>query len=218
LHGRDEHAQRAQPVQGDGEVGQARRRDGRGGGHRGRAGDRLGDHAGVRRLAGAFARRRGQDDHQVHRGAHRQAVRGKTMRSCQASAAVVVVLAASLTLAAEGKPLTPAEARKKVGETVTVEMTVRAAKDRLAKRGEIYLDSEGDFKDEKNFAVVITRAGAGALKAAGVDSPAEHFQGKKVRASGTVKEVDKVPRIEVNKAGQIRLAGEKPPLRGSRPR
>ena len=32
-------------------------------------------------------------------------------------------------------------------------------KDRLEKRGEIYLDAEEDFKDEKNFAVVITKAG-----------------------------------------------------------
>src|SRR5262245_1081562 len=36
----------------------------------------------------------------------------------------------------EDKPLTPVEARKKVGESVTVEMTVHAAKDRLEKRGE----------------------------------------------------------------------------------
>jgi hypothetical protein len=38
-------------------------------------------------------------------------------------------------------------------------MEVTAAKDRLEKRGEIYLDAEDDFRDEKNFAVVITRQG-----------------------------------------------------------
>src|SRR5262245_17884237 len=128
------------------------------------------------------------------------------MRSCQACAALVLILGAGLTAAGEGKPLTPAEARKQVGKEVTVEMTGRAAKDRLQKRGEIYLDSEADFKDEKNFAVVITRDGAASLKVAGIGNPAEHFQGKKIRASGTVKEVDNVPRIEVDKAGQIRLA------------
>jgi hypothetical protein len=104
------------------------------------------------------------------------------------------------------KPLTPVEARKKVGEKITVEMTVQAAKNRLEKRGEIYLDSEKDFRDEKNFAVVITKEGAASLKEAGTDDPAEHFKDKKIRATGTVKEVDKVPRIEINDAKQIRLA------------
>jgi hypothetical protein len=105
--------------------------------------------------------------------------------------------------AAEDKPLTPVEARKKVGQRITVEMTVRAAKDRLAKRGEIYLDAEPDFRDARNFAVVITRAGAASLKAAGIDNPAAHFKGKTIRATGTVKEVEKVPRIEINDARQI---------------
>lgn len=60
-------------------------------------------------------------------------------------------------------------------------MTVRTTKDRLEKRGEIYLDAELDFKDEKNFAVVITKAGAAKLKEAGIDDPAAHFKDKKIR-------------------------------------
>jgi DNA/RNA endonuclease YhcR with UshA esterase domain len=118
---------------------------------------------------------------------------------------LVVVLGSSLALAAEGKPLTPVQARKQVGKKITVEMTVQAAKDRLDKRGEIYLDSETDFKDNKNFAVVITRDGAASLKKSGITDPAERFKGKKIRATGTVKEVDKVPRIEIDDAKQIRL-------------
>jgi len=114
-----------------------------------------------------------------------------------------VLLVASVH-AAEDKPRSPVEARKKVGEKITVEMTVRAAKDRLAKRGEIYLDSEPDFRNEKNFAVVITRAGAASLKQAGISNPAEYYQDKKIRATGTVKEVEKVPRIEIEDANQIK--------------
>jgi hypothetical protein len=105
----------------------------------------------------------------------------------------------------EGKALTPVEARKKIGEKIAVEMTVRAAKDRLEKRGEIYLDSELDFRARDNFAVVITKAGAASLREAGIDSPAEHFKGKKIRASGLVKDIDGVPRIEIDEAKQIRL-------------
>jgi hypothetical protein len=113
------------------------------------------------------------------------------------------VLVALTAAADETKPLSPVAARKKVGEKITVEMTVQAAKDRLEIRGEIYLDSETDFRDEKNFAVVITKKGAASLKEAGIDSPAEHYKDKKIRATGTVKEVDKIPRIEIDDAKQI---------------
>src|SRR5262245_42214443 len=117
----------------------------------------------------------------------------------------VAALSIAGLAAAEDKPLTPVDARKKVGEKIEVEMSVKTAKDRLEKRGEIYLDCEDDFRDEKNFAVVITKTGAASLKSAGIDNIAEHFQGKTIRASGTVKEVDKVPRIEIDDAKQIRI-------------
>ncbi|HEX4611148.1 MAG TPA: hypothetical protein VH092_23355 [Urbifossiella sp.] len=114
---------------------------------------------------------------------------------------------ASAGFGADGpKPLTPVEARMQVGKAITVEMVVKTAKDRLEKRGEIYLDSEDDFKDEKNFAVVISKAGAASLKTAGVADTAGHFTGKKIIACGTVTEVDGVPRIEVNDAKQIAIA------------
>jgi hypothetical protein len=107
------------------------------------------------------------------------------------------------------KPLTPIEARKAVGKTITVQMTVKAAKDRLEKRGEIYLDSEEDFKDEKNFAVVINKDGASDLKKKGIDDPAAHFKNQSIIASGEVKEVDNIPRIEISDAKQIKLATDK---------
>ena len=88
-------------------------------------------------------------------------------------------------------------------------MTVATTKDRLEKRGEIYLDCETDFRDEKNFAVVVTRDGAAKLKEAGITDIAEHFRGKKIRATGTVKEVDKVPRIEIDDAKQIKIVEDK---------
>ncbi len=120
---------------------------------------------------------------------------------------LVIGFVTAVGLAQDGpKPLTPVEARKRVGKDATVEMVVKTAKDRLEKRGEIYLDSEDDFKDEKNFAVVISKAGAASLKAAGISDPAGHFLDKRVVASGPVTEVDGVPRIEVTEAKQIRLA------------
>jgi hypothetical protein len=129
------------------------------------------------------------------------------MTCCRAFALFLII--AGTAVAADDKALTPVEARKKVGETITVEMTVRSTKDRLEKRGEIYMDAEPDFRDAKNFALVITKAGAASLKLAGIDNPAEFFKDKKVRATGTVKEVEKVLRIEIEDAKQIKPVEQK---------
>jgi hypothetical protein len=103
------------------------------------------------------------------------------------------------------RPLTPAEAIKKVNEQVVVEMVVQASKNRLEKFKEIYLDSELDFKDEKNLAIVITVSGAAKFKEVGIDEPAGHFKGKAIRVSGTVTLKDKRPRIEVSDPKQIEI-------------
>jgi DNA/RNA endonuclease YhcR with UshA esterase domain len=107
------------------------------------------------------------------------------------------------------KPLTPVEARKQIDKEITVEMEVKSAKDVLAKKGEIYLDSEENFRDEKNFAVVITKKGAESLKAGGIDDPAGHYRGKTIHAKGAVTEVNGVPRIEIDDAKQIRIVEQK---------
>jgi DNA/RNA endonuclease YhcR with UshA esterase domain len=125
------------------------------------------------------------------------------MRTMLISTVIVLVGAAHGLADDKAKPLSPTEARKAVGKEITVKMEVKTAKDRLEKRGEIYLDAEENFKDEKNFAVVITRKGAESLKAAGIADPADRFKGKTIRATGTVKEVDGVPRIEIDEAKQI---------------
>jgi DNA/RNA endonuclease YhcR with UshA esterase domain len=124
------------------------------------------------------------------------------------TAFVLGLLATTAYAGNNGDFIGPVEARKHVGEEITVKMTVKAAKDRLEKRGEIYLDSEENFRDQKNFAVVINRAGAASLKDAGISDPADHFKGKSITAKGTVKEVDGVPRIEISEAKQIAIAKE----------
>ena len=54
----------------------------------------------------------------------------------------VLAGARSRVEADEAKPLGPIEARTKLGSKIVVELEVKAAKDRLEKRGEIYLDAE----------------------------------------------------------------------------
>jgi len=123
--------------------------------------------------------------------------------------AAVVVNEAALWSDAPTKPLTAVEARKKVGERILVEMTVRVAKDRLEKRGEIYLDAELDFRDEKNFAAVINRAGAAVFQQLGVNDFEKHFRGKTIRVKGLVTVVDDVPRIEISDPEQLELVEQK---------
>jgi DNA/RNA endonuclease YhcR with UshA esterase domain len=119
---------------------------------------------------------------------------------------VAVCLALPVVVAAkEEKPLTPAEAIKMVNKEVTVEMVVRSSKNALEKRHEIYLDSEEDFRDEKNLAVVITEDGASKFRDAGVEDPAEHFRGKTIRVTGTLTLKDDRPRIEVSDPKAIKL-------------
>lgn len=74
----------------------------------------------------------------------------------QTALAMTLILGGFAAADDEARPLTPVEAIKKINDEVTVKMLVKATKDRLEKRGEIYLDSEENFKDEKNLGVVIT--------------------------------------------------------------
>src|SRR5260370_1198472 len=62
---------------------------------------------------------------------------------------IVLMAIAGFTAAAD-KPLTPGEARKKVGESIEVEVTVKTAKDRLEKSGEDYLDCEDHFSGDRS--------------------------------------------------------------------
>jgi DNA/RNA endonuclease YhcR with UshA esterase domain len=107
--------------------------------------------------------------------------------------------------AREDNPLSPAEAIKMVDKKVTVQMMVRSSKNALAGRHEIYLDSEEDFRDEKNLAVVITEEGADKFKEAGIDDPAQHFRGKTIRVTGKVTLKEDRPRIEISDPKAIRL-------------
>jgi hypothetical protein len=99
----------------------------------------------------------------------------------------------------------PVEAIKKVNEEVTVQMLVKATKNRLEKRGEIYLDSEENFRDPKNLGIVVTKAGAAKFKEAGVDDPAIYFKDKTIRVKGKVIIKEKRPRIEVDDPKQIQI-------------
>src|SRR5258708_3249269 len=123
------------------------------------------------------------------------------MKTFLLTTALVAVLPVVLAEGAEEKPLTPIEARKRVNEKITLQMFVKASKNRLQKHNEICHDSKTDFKDEKNMAVVINEEGAARFKKAGVAEPAGHFKGKTIRVT-----LDRDrPRIIVSDPAQIRI-------------
>jgi acetyl esterase/lipase len=114
---------------------------------------------------------------------------------------------AHLKKPAESKPEAPipaANAKDHLGETATVEMTVQASKS-TDNRKTIYLDSEPNFSDEKNFTVIISFDHAKAFADAGIANPAEHYKGKTLRVTGTIiREMDQT-RIHAENPGQIKI-------------
>jgi hypothetical protein len=116
-----------------------------------------------------------------------------------------------LRAADEGtKPITAAEAVKSVGKPkVVVQLEVKKAKDRLEKRGIIYLDSEDDFNDPNNLGVAISAEAAAKFKAAGVADPAAHFLGKTIRVRGCVMRFEDRPYLPVHDPDQITVVEKK---------
>ena len=101
-------------------------------------------------------------------------------------------------------PLSPPEARTRINEQVTVEMPVKAAKN-CQRCSLMFLDSEEDHHDPKNFAVAVTENGRGKYKEAKIHDPAGHFKGKTVRVTGVVTVKDKQPQIEVDDPRHIEV-------------
>jgi hypothetical protein len=106
--------------------------------------------------------------------------------------------------------VTPAAAIKQVGKPkAVVEFTVKKTKDRLEKRGIIYLDSEDDFKHTDNLGVAISAEAAAKFKAKGITDPAAHFLGKLIRVRGCVMIFEERPYVPVHDPSQITLMEKK---------
>src|SRR5262249_53947132 len=127
----------------------------------------------------------------------------------------LVLLLLPLALAATGsaddektsKAVSAPDAKDHVGKQCTVEMIVRSSKD-AAPRREYYLDSEEDFHDEKNFAVVISYDHAESFHKARIDDPADYYKGKKLRVTGKVIHENDQVRMRVEDPKQIVIVDE----------
>lgn len=99
----------------------------------------------------------------------------------------------------------PEEALKKVGESVTVQMEVKSG--RAVSAGKrILLNSEKDFRSEKNFTVVINeKAMTGKYEKATFDT----FKDRTVRVKGKVTEFQNRPQLEVNDSAALEVLEKK---------
>jgi hypothetical protein len=58
-----------------------------------------------------------------------------------------------------------------------------------ARSGVYFLNSEHDFRSEKNFTIFINKTGVASLAKNKIDDPEKHFKAKTVHVTGTVKTV-----------------------------
>ena len=103
------------------------------------------------------------------------------------------------------KPITPAEAAKKVNEKVTLQMQVKST----GGNENCYLNSEDDFKLDANFTIFISKDVKEKFKKAGIEGPAEHFDQKTILVTGTVILFQKKPRIALMEIDQIKIVEKK---------
>jgi hypothetical protein len=138
----------------------------------------------------------------------------KSVAGCRNGTAVFLVASCLATLAghslAADVPLTSAEAAKKVGEKVTVELTIQSA----GRNGEFHeLHATKDWKTDGCF--FLRFSGAARERFAGVNIPevAVYFLDETVRVTGEVKELNlgglKKPVIYVENIDQIEVVAAK---------
>ena len=106
---------------------------------------------------------------------------------------------------APAKPLTPAEAAKKVDEKVLVEFEVKST----GGKNNRYLNSKEDYKDADNFTVFIPKESLDKFREAKIDDPAVYYKGKTVRVTGTVARYDDKPQVKVEDPAQITVVDKK---------
>jgi DNA/RNA endonuclease YhcR with UshA esterase domain len=101
--------------------------------------------------------------------------------------------------------LSPQEAAGRIGDQVTVEMFVKAAKN-CGHCSQVFLDSEEDHHDPRNLALAVTETAKAKFKDMRIDDPAGHFKGRVIRVTGVVSLKENRPQIEVDDPRQIEMA------------
>ena len=72
-----------------------------------------------------------------------------------------------------------------------------------------FLNSETDFKDDKNFTIFIDKDALAKFKEAKIEDPAAHFKGKTVQVKGKVTLYRERPEIKVSGPDVIKVVEKK---------
>jgi DNA/RNA endonuclease YhcR with UshA esterase domain len=113
----------------------------------------------------------------------------------------IAFVPSSLVAQEEKTPLTPAEAIKKVDEKVTVRMEVKSTGGNTAR----YLNSETDYRSDKNFAVFIPQAALLKFFKAKIEEPGDFYKGKMIEVTGMVALSRGRPQIKADSPEQIKV-------------
>ena len=117
----------------------------------------------------------------------------------------LVVIPALLAAEQAGRLLSPTEAAKKVNEKVTVEMEVKS----VGNKDNWFLNSESDYKSDKNFTVFIPKEVVEKFKKNKIEDPEAQFKGKTIQVTGTVILYEKKPEIKIEEPDQIKIVTKK---------
>jgi serine/threonine protein kinase len=104
------------------------------------------------------------------------------------------------TRVASPPPALPLQPNAKQTLTLTIKSTGHNRDTSL-----FFLNSEEDFRDAKNFAVVIPKALAKQLAEAGITDPLTYYRGKTIRVTGIVIYYQNRPEMIIDDPGQIGL-------------
>lgn len=100
------------------------------------------------------------------------------------------------------KTIGPDEAAGRVDQLVTLKMQVKSA----ALRNELcFLNSEENYRDDKNFTVFIGREAMAKFKEAKIPDPAARYKGKTIVVRGKVTLHREKPQIAVTGPDQIKV-------------
>lgn len=122
------------------------------------------------------------------------------------AAVIAAVLFPALLVAQDApKPLTPAEAAKKLEMKVTVEFEVKST----GGNNNNYLNSHADYKDAANFTIFIPKAALAKFAAAKIEKPIDYYKGKTIQVTGTVTLFEQKPQIKVEDPAQIKVVEKK---------
>jgi hypothetical protein len=105
------------------------------------------------------------------------------------------------------RPITAEEALRRVDQRVTVLMEVKSTGGNTAR----FLNSETDFRSEKNFAVFIPNLALASYKKAGIEDPGQFYKGKTITVTGQVVLSQERPVIRAENPDQIKVVSTASP-------